>query len=257
MGKLNLSKVGKTIGGFATKHAPEILTGIGITGMLTSIVMAVTDTPKALELIEDKKEQEGVETLTPMETVKTTWKCYVPSAITFILSGACIIGGQSVNTKRNAALATAYSLSEAALKEYRAKVVETIGERKEHLIRDEIAKDKIERNPICNTEVIITEKGNTLCYDSISGRYFKSDIEKIRKAVNELNRQMMDDMYISLNDLYFYLGLSGTDIGNRIGWNISKGFIDIRFSSQLSEDEQPCLVLDYIVAPTYDFQHAW
>ena len=40
---------------FIGKHSPEILTGLGITGMLTSTVLAVTSTPKALRLIENKK----------------------------------------------------------------------------------------------------------------------------------------------------------------------------------------------------------
>ncbi|MFR8351429.1 MAG: DUF6353 family protein [Blautia obeum] len=45
-------------------------------------------------------------------------------------------------------------------------------------MKDAVAKDKVEKNPVVTREVIITEKGNTLCYDAISGRYFKSDIEK-------------------------------------------------------------------------------
>ena len=34
---------------------------------------------------------------------------------------------------------------------------------------------------MANKEVIITSKGDTLCYDSVSGRYFKSDIGTIKK----------------------------------------------------------------------------
>lgn len=37
------------------KHSPEILTGIGIAGMITTTVMAVRATPKALILIEEKE----------------------------------------------------------------------------------------------------------------------------------------------------------------------------------------------------------
>ena len=38
------------------KHSPEILTGIGIAGMITTTVMAVRATQKALILIEERKE---------------------------------------------------------------------------------------------------------------------------------------------------------------------------------------------------------
>ena len=78
--------------------------------------------------------------------------------------------------------------------------------KKEQSVKDAIAKDKLEQNPIVSREVIITEKGNTLCYDVISCRYFRSDIDKIKKIENELNRRMRDDMYISLNDFYYELG---------------------------------------------------
>ena len=62
------------------------------------------------------------------------------------------------------------------MKEYQAKVVETLGEAKARKIKDEIAKDKVKNDPISNKEVIITGKGDMLCYDVLSGRYFKNNI---------------------------------------------------------------------------------
>ena len=237
------------------KHSPEILTGIGIAGMITTTVMAVRATPKALILIEERKEEIGAEKLEAMDMVKTTWACYIPAAITGTLSVACLIGASSVNARRNAALATAYTLSESALKDYQGKVIEMFGEKKNEAVKDAVAKDKVEKNPVVTREVIITEKGNTLCYDAISGRYFKSDIEKIKKAECELNRQMLDDMYVSLNDFYYEIGLDSVKLGNELGWNVDSGYIDLSFSSQLASDGTPCLVIDYSVAPRYDYRN--
>lgn len=237
------------------KHSPEILTGIGIAGMITTTVMAVRATPKALILIEEKKEEIGAEKLEAMDMVKTTWACYIPAAITGTLSVACLIGASSVNARRNAALATAYTLSESALKDYQGKVIEMFGEKKNEAVKDAVAKDKVEKNPVVTREVIITEKGNTLCYDAISGRYFKSDIEKIKKAECELNRQMLDDMYVSLNDFYYEIGLDSVKLGDELGWNVDSGYIDLSFSSQLASDGTPCLVIDYSVAPRYDYRN--
>lgn len=237
------------------KHSPEILTGIGIAGMITTTVMAVRATPKALILIEERKEEIGAEKLEAMDMVKTTWACYIPAAITGTLSVACLIGASSVNARRNAALATAYTLSESALKDYQGKVIEMFGEKKNEAVKDAVAKDKVEKNPVVTREVIITEKGNTLCYDAISGRYFKSDIEKIKKAECELNRQMLDDMYVSLNDFYYEIGLDSVKLGDELGWNVDSGYIDLSFSSQLASDGTPCLVIDYSVAPRYDYQN--
>lgn len=236
------------------KHSPEILTRIGIAGMITTTVMAVRATPKALILIEERKEEIGAEKLEVVDVVKTTWFCYIPAAITGTLSIACLIGASSVNARRNAALATAYTLSESALKDYQGKVVEMFGEKKHESVKDAIAKDKIEKNPVATREVIITERGNTLCYDVLSGRYFKGDIDKIKKAENELNRQMRDEMYISLNDFYYEIGLDNIKLGDELGWNINDGYIDLSFSSQLTSDETPCLVIDYAVAPRYDYR---
>ncbi len=237
------------------KHSPEILTGIGIAGMITTVVMAVRATPKAIFLLEEKKEEKGDKKLTVPETIKTAWTCYIPSTIVGSVSILCLVGASSVNFRRNAALATAYTLSESALREYQEKVVETIGEKKEQSIRDAIATDRLNADPVTNREVIITSSGNTLCYDAISGRYFKSDIEKIRKVENELNRRMMDEMFISLNDFYYEIGLDGIDLGEALGWNIEKGYIDLSFSSQLAKDGTPCLVILYSLSPPqYDYQ---
>lgn len=241
-----------------SKHSPEILTGIGITGMLTTTVLAVRATPKALRLIEDAQDEKGEELNVP-ETVKACWKCYIPSVVSGTFSIACLIGASSVNARRNAALATAYKLSETAFSEYREKVVETIGEKKEKTVREKVDRERIEKDPVSKNEVIVTKKGDTLCYDTISSRYFKSDIDKIRRVVNELNKEMLHDITgcVSVNELYDELGLDHTMVGDHIGWNVSKGLIDIDFTSHIADDGTPCLVLNYFPAPEHDYDKNW
>lgn len=237
------------------KHSPEILIGLGIGGMYTSIVLAVSATPNALRLIEEAKQEKEVDELTPVEIAKATWKCYIPTAVTAAASTACFIGASSKYLRRNAALAAAYKLSETALTEYRSKVVETIGEKKEKAIRDEVDKERIEKNPVSKNEVIITERGNTLCYDHISGRYFNSDIELIRRAANTLNRDMTVGigMYVSLNEFYDEIGLDHIPLGEELGWVVDKGLIDPDFSSHITDDGRPCIVLGFVTPPRRDF----
>ena len=253
MNKTNITKFFKNVGMSVSKHSPEILTGIGIAGMVATTVLAVKATPKALKLIEEKKREEHVEKLTPVETVKTTWKCYIPAVVTGVSSVACLIGARSVDARRNAALAAAYKLSETAFTEYREKVVQTIGEKKEQAVQEAVDRSRIESNPVSKNEVIITEKGNTLCYDSISGRYFKSDMDLIRKAENEINRRMVNDFYVSLNDFYDEIGLDHIDIGDELGWNIDNKLIEIRFGSHIADDGTPCIVVKYSIAPKYNY----
>lgn len=236
------------------KHSPEILTGLGIAGMITTTVLAVKATPKAIALIEAEKERSESEKLKTGEVIKVTWKCYIPSAVTCATSIACLIGASSVHAKRNAVLATAYKLSETALTEYREKVIETVGEKKEQLIRDGMAKSRIEKKPAKQSEIIITETGSTLCFDSSTSRYFKSDMEKIKRAVNEVNARMLRDSYASLNDFYDEVGIQGVKQGDELGWNIDKdGLIELYFSSVLDANGTPCLVLDFKRPPRYEF----
>ena len=253
MRKMNLSAIAKSFQAVYQKHGPEILTGIGIAGMITTTVLAVKSTPKALMLIEEKKLDLDTEKLGAFETIRTTWTCYIPPVVTGIMSIGCLVGASSVNVRRNAALAAAYALSESTLKEYKDKVVEVVGEKKEQAVRDSIAKDKIEKNPVEANQVIITEKGDTLCYEPLSGRYFKSDIDKIKRAVNEVNRMLLGDAHISLNDFYDEVGLDDTRIGDDIGWDISRGLVEVGFSSQLTSDGTPCVVIDFVTPPSYDY----
>ena len=256
MSKEGLKRTIKSAERVLTKYSPGILTGIGITGMIGATFMAVKATPKALYLIEAKKEESEVEELTPIETIKTCWKCYIPATLTTVVSAACLIGASTVSAKRNAALATAYSISEAALREYQEKVVEVVGEKKEKAVRDAIAKDQIDKDPVTKSEVVIIDSSsNTLCYEPLSGRYFKSTIDKIKKAEIELDRQMIQEMYVSLNDFYWEIGLDGTDLGDQMGWNLSKGYMDLSFSSQLADDGTPCAVIVYGIPPVYDYQN--
>lgn len=253
MNKPNLSKLIANTKVTLAKHSPEILTGIGIAGMITTTILAVKATPKAMRLIDQKKKEEDLDELTPVEVVKTAWKPYIPAAVTGVTSIACLVGASAVNTKRNAVLATAYTLSETALKEYKDKVVETIGEKKEQTVREKINKDHLDKTPYNPGTVIMTEKGNTTCLDYHSGRYFKSDKQHIERAVNELNKTLLLENYVSLNQFYDEIGLEHTELGYDLGWNLDDGLLEIDFSSHLMEDGTPVLVMNYSVAPHHKF----
>jgi len=87
-------------------------------------------------------------------------------------------------------------------------------------------KKRVVRNPVSDNEVIITSRGDTLCYDALGGRYFKSDIEHIRQVLNKLSRDLMSEQFITLNQVYSELGLKGTKVGDVAGWHIDDGLIE-------------------------------
>lgn len=250
MRKLTLRKLARDVCASVSENAPEILILAGITGFITTVGLAIDATPKALRIIEEERENRETD-ISKKDALKLTWKCYIPTVITGTISVGCILYAHSEHTKRQAALATAYALSESTLKDYQAKVKETVGKKKEQIIQDEIAKDQIEKHPVSSSEVIVTGKDKHLCYDALSSRYFESSVNKLEKAENTLNRRLRDEMWVSLNEFYWELDLPSAKIGDDLGWHIDDGGIELRLSTQLSENDEPCIVINYVVAPRY------
>ncbi len=262
MKKPNMEALVKSAKTFVVKHSPEILTGMGIAGMITTTILAVKATPRALELVNEKHDElypddEDREiAIPPVEVVKSCWRCYVPAAITGITSTVCLVGAVSVSSRRTAALAAAYHLSESTLSEYKDKVIQTIGEKKEKTVREKVSEERVEQNPIAKNEVIITEKGETLFMEPLSKRYFKSDIELIRRAENRLNKEILTDIsgYVSLNEFYDEIGLDRTDLGDDLGWNIDHT-IELDFDLIRTEDDKALWVIYYTNPPKYKYDN--
>lgn len=236
-------------------NSSTILTGLAVVGAVGSAILSAEATVKAIRVIDDYEAREGrnpdfkgrVRDLAPL-----VWRFYVPAAASTTLTVVCIIATNRVSSRRAAVLASAYSLSEKAFSEYKEKVADQLGANKEQKIRDELAQDQVDRNPVSTKEVIITGKGDVLCYDTFTGRYFESNVEDLRKAENEVNRQILTEMYASLNDFHRLVGLPPTGLGEELGWNLDSQ-LDLQFSSTLSEDSKPCLAVGYSRLPVRDY----
>ncbi len=242
---------------FMVKNSPIILTVFGVCGLVGTAACAIEATKKSDEDLIPHVDEE----LNFYEKFKICWPNYIPMAVTGGMSIACIIGSNTVNMRRQAALISAYSMSESMLKEYKEKVIEKIGEKKESAIRDSIQEDKVKNNPPKEGDIIITNKGELLCMDAYSGRYFKSDIDFIKKKENEFNADLLQFMALSLNDWYDYIGLPHIKIGDQIGWSLSdevgcsdaRNLVEFRHTSHLTEDSIPCLVVDFCRYPSIDY----
>lgn len=256
MNKSDISKFFNGVKVSVGENAPAILIGLAILSGGTAVVLAVKDTPKALKRIDDKKRELETDKLTVLETVKTTWPCYVPTALAFTFAAGCAIGSQSIHAKRHAALATAYKISETALVEYRDKVVDTIGEKKEQTVRDKVAQEQIDKTPLVPEEVIYTGKGASLFLDPLSKRYFISDKQILHAAENRINKRMMQGFCgsASLNDFFSEIGLEPVDdsVGYTLGWN-AEYQIDLDIRPGESKDERPCFVLRHYNPPKYGY----
>lgn len=255
---MNLDMIRSTamqFGNVLKENSPTILTVLGVTGMVTTVILAVKATPKASQILEQEKERrykdamtEGtgeIRPITKIETVKMVWKEYIPTAVVGAASVACAIGANSINNKRTAVLATAYSIAEKTMSEYKAKVIETIGEKKEEKIHADIAQDRLRKNPVEDRLIIQGGRGTSLFYESWSGRYFMSDIELVRQAQNQLNFELNTEGTITLNDFFYELGLPNVKGGERFGWRSDHHLMELKFYPQIATNEKPCIVLDY------------
>lgn len=240
-----------------SKHKPDLLIGVAIVSTIGAPILAIKATPKALQAIEAKKEEQQADKLTPMDTVKTCWTYYIPTATACVTSIACLIASNTEYAKRTATLAAAYKLSETALTEYQEAVLKTIGEKEEKAVREQVSQTQVEQNPIRNNEVFSTGDGYgcVTILEPISKRYFKSSEAAVRNAASVLNVQMSHDMfgYVSLSDFYDEIGLDRTDISDSIGWNVTKGFIDIDLPLARDPDGRPCFAIYYNNRPTWDY----
>lgn len=243
-----------TVKSGVTKHSPEILIGLGVAGLLGTTVLAVRETPKVLKLLDKKKEELDVEKLSVKDTVKTVWKNYIPCAVLAVTSVGCIVGASNISARRNAALAAVYAIGNKAFSDYKEEVVNLLGAEKDKEIKERVADKRLKEDSISSKEVFVTDVNEHLCYDEITGRYFKSSQNKIKEAQNIINDRLRDEMWVSLNDLYYELGLPNVRIGDDLGWNVDDGYLDIIISSRIAEDGTPCLTLDYAIGPRYDYR---
>jgi len=241
---------------YAEDHASEILTGVGIVGMVGSTVLAVKATPKAMMLIEEKKDELETEKLNHVDLLKTTWRAYLPATAVGVLSITCLVGSASVNAKRSAALAAACTLSENAFRTYAEKTLEVVGKEKEQEIRQFVGRQKIKDNPPPDStnQIYICSDGEEVCFEGTSGRYFKTNMNSIKQAENAFNKRMLEEMTMSLNDYYYELGLDSVSLGDIIGWDLEDGMVEFKVGSILSDDGKPCIYLEPSIQPRHDFR---
>lgn len=243
MNKHILSKTLQTL----KSNSPEILTAFGVAGVFTTSYLTGKASYKASRIIAED-EQQGVMFESRKdrfkERVRLTWKLYIPAATSAIVTTGCIIGGSKASGKRTAAAVTAYSLTERAFAEYRERVVEEIGKGKEQRTRDEIAQRHISDTPPVSREVIITSGGNVLCCELYTHRYFRSDMETLRKAQNDINVWVVNSRQSTLDDFYSLIGLSSTSESGNLGWDDER-LMELEFTTTLVEGQTPCLAFNY------------
>ena len=201
---MNLKALTKTARRTLSRNSSKILLGLGIAGAFTAVGFAISATPKAMILLEEKKQELGVEKLDAKTIIRTAAPVYIPTAISMGISTGCIIAASS------------------------DKVVETVGPEKAKEIKEAVALDNMAKCPEPKNPPVATPQkpgvGNDFynepvkCWESLSGTYFFTSRNMLEKAVNGVNKQLLSDFRVTENDLFDYLGIDlghGNDSGNQ------------------------------------------
>lgn len=237
---------------YVIDNSPTLLTAFGVTGTLATAYLTGKATFRAAAIL---REEEAVRVLqekqppppNKKEKVKLVWKCYIPPAITVATTVSCIVAANTISMSRAAAMAAAYTMADKNFAEYKEKVKEIIGDKKEGEIRASTAEDSVNGTAMVNVER--GNGGDTLCFDKWTGRFFTSDMQSIRAAENDLNKGLYrgNDRVATLGDFYQCLGISIPKCAEEIGWNADSP-LDLTFDTVL-RDGQPVLAMDFANTP--------
>lgn len=227
------------------RNSPEIFSALGVVGIGATAYLAAKASFTAVRVIDASEEtgstaENSTERL--KENTRLVWKLYIPAAITGGISALCIINANQVSGKRIAAAASAYSMTEHAFAEYKEHVIEEIGKTKEQHIQEKLVQKKIAESP--PTNVVVLGTGHVLCCELHTGRYFKSDMETLKRAQNEINYKIVHELYVRLDEFYDLIGLEETSMSASYGWNSEK-LMELQFCPVMSENGEPCLAFDY------------
>ena len=239
------------------KHSPEILLITGITGVVTSAVMACKATTKVDAIIEESKksidtihegmnagnicdveytEEDGKKDLAIVyiQTGVKFAKLYGPSVLLGLTSIGCILASNNIIHKRNVALSAAYTAIDRSFKGYRSRVIERFGENMDRELRYNIKTQEVKETVVdeetgkkktVKSTVSVVDPNTYSDYARFFDEYcagWTKDAEYnlmfLRQQQNYANELLKSRGHLFLNEVYDMLGIDRTKAGNIVGW---------------------------------------
>lgn len=253
---MTLHSIATRLGKFTIDNSPAILTGFAVAGIVTTAYLTGRATVKYTrhydhaDIVMHGREKRE---LNVKEKLSIASLYYWPAALMGVATITACLSAHQISSRRTAAVAAAYKLTERAFSEYKSKVMEKIGHHKEEDIRASSAQADVDAHPTSSRMVIVTG-GSVLCFERFTSRYFLSDMETLKKAQNDINYKVLNDGYASLSDFYDKVRLPHTSMSDDIGWN-SDRLLELEFSTVMSEDQKPCIAFEYTTHPIGNFHH--
>lgn len=238
---------------FVQHHADTTLTVTAMVGLGATVANAVDDTLEA-----ERRRQELPPGATRREEFKAVAPCYIPTAISTLLTGGCIIGSHKVSVRKQAAAMALYSASELTLRQYQDKVRSMFGDEKADEIDREVQLERARAHSISEKtyrqadeiEIYETGHGRDLFYDVFSDRWFYSSAEFVKNGIIDIKREVMSsyDNCATLNDLYAKWGLRPIGGGNTAIFTLDHlPDIPERFTrAEVSPNGHPALEIEFL-----------
>ncbi len=246
-----------------------VLSCIGAVGVITTVVMAVKATPKALLLIDEEKRCRSKEhfdedlnewvgsPISKGELIGLVWKCYIPATLVGLSTIACIFGAATLNKRNQASLVSAYALLNQSYQQYRNAAKTVYGEDADEKIKIETAKNVYVSAGGCHIYDPESESEEILFYDTFCQRYFTSTMSSVINAQYHINRNFALRGWSDINELYNFLGLEEHRGGDLIGWSademMESGLTPwVEFENRLVEmnDGLECYLISTLYEPT-------
>jgi hypothetical protein len=248
---------------FVADNATTILTAGGVVGTVTTGVLAWRSGYTAYERLlmaefERAHDASGkpipldddIPPMSKIEKVVVVGPQIIPPVVIGGLTITAIIFSHRMSAQKAAAMAALYGVSERQLREYKDKVSEKLTGPKEQQVKDELAQQRADQTP--GSQQIVIVEGDVLCFDELTGRYFRSTMEEIRKAVNDTNERILHNDSVSAGFFYDLLGLPPTTWTNDVGWN-TDNLLDLEYSTIKSYDNKPCISINPRYLPVTDY----
>jgi hypothetical protein len=255
---MNIASVVKNTTKFVSDNSPVILTGIAAGGVITTAILAARGGGPAFRDIHNAELDKG-SSLTFVEKTKVSWKYYVPAGLVAGGTLVALVAAHTTSSNRVAAAMGAYSILENSYREFREKAVEIHGANKIARVDSEVTDDRIRNNPPSehNTTVVVAGDDEQLFYDKPHDRYFKSTVNEVERAVNEVNKICLWEQYVSQNDFYRALGIPTVSHGDDFGWksNSTNGMLDIKYDTKMTPEQKSCITIDYDTVPLNNLFH--
>jgi hypothetical protein len=223
--------LGKTAAAFATKNSNALLTGLALTTLTGTALAVASAVPKIMEVEENKKNDLEIarndderKKIRRAARIKVAKIVIVP-ALLFLMCGGSIIGNAYINSKRIAALAAAYAISEQKIEDLEKAADEIGGPKKAALIKQKSDQLAAERCETDRDAVINTGHGEDLIYNRKFDYFFRANPDFVDLAFKNIQSNLDGTSLIEgetqrINDLHEYLNLPNDgELGALFGWH--------------------------------------